>query len=220
MSTGTEKVKEAISAINDTVVAQMTNEEKNGYDPEVQLPKHMEKKDIVIKKSYDLSNRETNNVNQKRRQKRPSTLETRMAEGKNSEVEELIRKQYYTTLTNISQQQEYCDEKTAKKIVQQMFAMIGCNIRNIPTAMTDEVIDCIKKWTPRAKTIYKYNREEIKPLDMNQEEMSYVYDTYILTKKIVLINCINKEDYDKHIAELNKELTPVYAAIRALKSLQ
>ena len=89
-----------------------------------------------------------------------------------------------------------------------------------PKTMVDETITIIKKWIPHSKTIYGYISRKIKPLDMSQEEMIYVYDTYILVKKIILIDCVNKEDYDKRISGLNKELTPVYAAIRALKAIE
>jgi hypothetical protein len=57
----------------------------------------------------------------------------------------------------------------------------------------------------------------MKPLDMKQDEMQCAYDTYILTKTIILLNSNSQTEYDENIAALNSRLKPVYAAIRALK---
>lgn len=215
-----KKVEEIATKINDSILAQMMNEEKNDYDSEIRLPNRMTNEKIVIKKSYNLENRENSGENKKRRESRISTLEKCIIDQKYEEAEEKIQKQHYMALTELALKNNDCNEKTSYKIMKSMFAMIGYDVAMIPKTMVDETITIIKKWIPHSKTIYGYISRKIKPLDMSQEEMIYVYDTYILVKKIILIDCINKEDYDKRIARLNKELTPVYAAIRALKAIE
>lgn len=201
----------------------MINEEKNSYDPEVKLPQYEVKDTITTKRAYNVMNdTKDNSKNKKRRESRPSVLEQRILDKKYNEAKEIIHKAHYTTITKITQQEEcYCNEKTAKAIIKAMFTMIGYNYKStIPTVLADEAIDCIAKWTLCSKTIYKYNRGKIQPLNMSQNEMEYAYDTYILTKKIILINSNSKEEYDECIAKLDKKLTPVYAAIRALREIQ
>lgn len=215
-----KKVEENITEINAAVIAQLADEAKNEYDPEVSLPQNIKQTAITIKKSYDLSNREKDEENRKRRANRPSTLETYILKGKQQEAEDYVRKQHYTTITSIAQDgKNYIDERTKRKIVKELFTMIGYKAEKIPIAITDELAEIVEKWIPNTKTIYEYNRKKIKPLDMKQEEMTYVYEMYILTKKIILINSANKEEYDQSIAKLNQELTPIYAAIRTLNSI-
>jgi hypothetical protein len=214
-----KKVAESINKINAAITKQMMNPEKNGYDPELKMPSYVH---TVAKKFYNVKKDTSDNAkNKKRRENRPNALEQCILCEKNKEAEDRIRKQYYTTLTDVSKQKKcYCDEKTARKIMQQMFAMIGHKVEMIPNALVNETTECIRKWTTHANTLYQYNRNKIKPLDMTQEEMSYVYDTYILTKKIILLNSVNKETYDENVEKLNKELSPIYAAIRELRKMQ
>lgn len=214
-----KNIEKKIKEINDAIITQMAAEEKNSYDPEVTLPQNIEKTDITIKKAYDLQNREADERNKKRRENRQSTLETYIIKNRHKQAEEYIRKQHYTTVTSIAQKANIANERTGRKIIKELFTMIGYNAEKIPKAVTGDVEEIVKKWLPHTKTLYGYNREKIRPLDMTEEEMTCVYETYILTKKIILINSANKKAYDQSIEKLNRELTPIYAAIRALNSI-
>lgn len=214
-----KKVEEKIREINSAIIAQMAAAEKNSYDLEVTLPQNIEKTDITIKKAYNLENREADELNKKRRENRQSTLETYIIKGKHKEAEEYIRKQHYATIISVAQRINIIEERTGRKIIKELFTMIGYNAERIPKAVTGDVEEIVKKWLPHTKTLYGYNRGEIRPLNMTEEEMTYVYETYILTKKIILINSANKEEYVRNTEKLNRELTPIYAAIRALNSI-
>lgn len=222
-------VVNTIIAIGNKIAEQMINEEKNRYDPEVQfemeLPEEEESEDkmedetFIIKKSYRCINEDRKN--RKRRENRPGVLEQCILDGKYEEVTERIRRSCYTAITAVSKMsQEYCDERTARKIIHEMFTMIGYRIEMIPCTVVDETIKCMKEWLFHNKTMYKYNRGEIRPLDMKQEEMLCTYNTYILTKKIILINSSSENEYNENIAKLDKKLKPVYAAIRALNAME
>lgn len=214
-----KKVEEKIQELNKIVAAQMINEEKSNYDPDIELSQYKIEDIIETKRTYTVM---VDNIkNRKRRENRPSVLEQYILDEKYEEAKKVIHNTHYSAITKIVQHEECCcNEKTATTIMKAMFKMIGYNIKSaIPNVLVDELISCIAKWTLHSKTIYKYNSGKIRPLDMNQEEMLCVYDTYILIKKIILINSNSKEEYDICIADLNKELTPVYAAIRALKEI-
>ena len=214
------KVQETIREINKQIIDQMMAAEKNDYDAEVKLPKDIMNTTVMPKRSY---NRliETNNEakNKKRRENRPSVLEQCILDGKHEEARKMIRKKQYTTITSLMQPEEIlCNEKTARKILKEMFKMIGYEVEMIPNAVKEETIKCVNNWLNYTEPLYNYNKGKIiKPLDMKQDEMTYAYDTYILTKKIILINSNNKTEYDNNIASLDNRLKPVYAAIRALK---
>ena len=221
MNTETKaKVQETIREINKQIIDQMMAAEKNDYDAEVKLPKDIMNTTVMPKRSY---NRliETNNEakNKKRRENRPSVLEQCILDGKHEEAKEKIRKMHYTTITSLMQPEEIlCNVKTARKILKEMFKMIEYEVEMIPNAVKEETIKCVNNWLNYTEPLYNYNKGKIiKPLDMKQDEMTYAYDTYILTKKIVLINSNNKTEYDNNIASLDNRLKPVYAAIRALK---
>ena len=216
------KVQETIRNINEQVVAQMMAPEKNDYDAEVKLPEVIVNANVLPKREYRRTI-ETNNEakNKKRRENRPSKLEQCILDGRHDEAKEMIQKMHYTAITNLSKSCEnICNEKTARKILKEMLKMIGYDVEMIPAVMVYETVNCIKKWLPYAGTLYKYNRGRIEPLDMKKDEMTCAYDTYILTKKIILINSNNKTEYDNNIAQLNKKLMPVYAAIRALREIE
>ena len=213
-----KRTEEEIRAINNRIVACMMNEEKSTYDPEVQIPANVHH-NIITKREYNIE--ESNKTNRKRREKRPSVLEQDILLGNYKEAEERIQKQHYTSLTKIAQH-DYLDfdDRTAKKIIQNMLTMIGCKENMIPTVLVNETIDCMLEWKEHAKTLYKYNKGKMLPLDMTQNEMSCTYATYILVKKIILINAANKEEYEANIAALDQKLNPVYAAIRVLHTLE
>ena len=216
------KVEETIKTINENIITQMLNEDKNSYDKEIQLPENVTTPDVVHKRAYN-TNMDTmdNEKNKKRRENRPSVLEQCVLDGKLEEAEQRIRKAHYTAITNVAQEAvDYCDEKTARRILKEMLTMIGYDAEMIPAVTVNETVRCIEKWVPYARTLYKYNQGKIDPLDMNKDEMTCTYDTYILTKKIILINSNDKTEYDKNIAKLYKKLKPVYAAIRALRETE
>ena len=223
MNTETKaKVQETIRNINEQVVAQMMAPEKNDYDAEVKLPEVIVNANVLPKREYRRTI-ETNNEakNKKRRENRPSKLEQCILDGRHDEAKEMIQKMHYTAITNLSKSCEtICNEKTAIKILKEMLTMIGYDVEMIPAVMVYETVNCIKKWSPYARTLYKYNRGEIKPLDMKENEMTRAYDTYILTKKLILINSHSKTEYDNDIAKLNKKMKPVYAAIRTLRETE
>lgn len=217
------KVQETIRKINEQVEAQMMAPEKNDYDAEVKLPEVIVNANVLPKREYRRTI-ETNNEakNKKRRENRPSKLEKCILDGKHEEAKEKIRKMHYTTITSLMQSEEIlCNEKTARRIIEEMFKMTGYEVEMIPTVVEQETIECINNWLPHTQMIYDYNKGKIMtPLDMTQDEMTCAYDTYILTKKIILINSNNKTEYDNNIAQLNKKLMPVYAAIRALREIE
>lgn len=214
------KVQETIREINKQIIDQMMAAEKNDYDAEVKLPKDIMNTTVMPKRSY---NRliETNNEakNKKRRENRPSVLEQCILDGKHEEAREMICKKQYTTITSLMQPEEIlCNEKTARKILKEMFKMIGYEVEMIPNAVKEETIKCVNNWLDYTESLYNYNKGKIiKPLDMKQDEMQCAYDTYILTKTIILLNSNSQTEYDENIAALNSRLKPVYAAIRALK---
>ena len=221
MNTKTKaKVQETIRNINEQVIAQMMAAEKNDYDAEVKLPEVNVNTTVMPKRSY---NRliETNNEakNKKRRENRPSVLEQCILDGKHEEAREMICKKQYTTITSLMQPEEIlCNEKTARKILKEMFKMIGYEVEMIPNAVKEETIKCVNNWLDYTESLYNYNKGKIiKPLDMKQDEMQCAYDTYILTKTIILLNSNSQTEYDENIASLDNRLKPVYAAIRALK---
>lgn len=221
MNTETKaKVQETIREINKQIIDQMMAAEKNDYDAEVKLPKDIMNTTVMPKRSY---NRliETNNEakNKKRRENRPSDLEQCILDGKHEEAKEKIRKKHYTTITSLMQSEKIlCNEKTARKILKEMFKMTGYEVEMIPNAVKEETIKCVNNWLDYTESLYNYNKVTIiKPLDMKQDEMQCAYDTYILTKTIILLNSNSQTEYDENIASLDNRLKPVYAAIRALK---
>ena len=138
------KVHETIREINKQIIDQMMAAEKNDYDAEVKLPKDIMNTTVMPKRSY---NRliETNNEakNKKRRENRPSVLEQCILDGKHEEARKMIRKKQYTTITSLMQPEEIlCNEKTARKILKEMFKMIGYEVEMIPNAVKEETIKC------------------------------------------------------------------------------
>lgn len=217
-----KEVKARIEEINNEVYSQMMKKEKNKYDPEIKLPQCDMQHEIIHKREYSIKVESMYpEKNKKRRENRPSTLENYIINGKDEEAKNYIREQYYISMNKLPQQIESdkC-EKTIRETVFQMFKMIDYYVDMIPIALVDETECMVKKWIAHKRILNKYKNRKIKPLDMTEEEMFYVYDTYILTKKIILINSTSKEDYNERVAKLNQELKPIYAAIRELRAIQ
>ena len=144
-STTRELVKDRIRAINEDIIKMMMNPEKNEYDNEVQLPTIDADSQVVPKRKYAriVDTMDTAN-NRKRRESRPSTLEQCVLDGKDDEAEEKIRKMRYTAITTLSQTgKTRCNEKTTRKILKEMLAMVGYEAEMIPIAVEDEAIACM-----------------------------------------------------------------------------
>lgn len=66
-------IEERFAILHNEVYCQMTNAEKNEFDPEVELPV-LKEMFIDLKKNYNLSNRKDTFENRRRREKRCSVL--------------------------------------------------------------------------------------------------------------------------------------------------
>lgn len=215
-----KKVKEKIVVLHSEVYKQMTDVTKNEYDPEISMPQ-CEKKGLSLKNSYNLDFREDTPKNKKRREKRPGKLEENIANGCIDEAKEMIKEQYYESITAVSQHSNWlCNEKTARKIMKCIFGMIGYEADRIPYMLTVDVVTLANKWIEHTKVLYKCCKSPDIALDcMNTEEMLLTYDIYLLTKKMMLIDCSNETDYivKTEILHKNKTMNALYAAARVLK---
>ncbi|MCD7958637.1 MAG: hypothetical protein LUF89_03755 [Ruminococcus sp.] len=216
------QTQEIIKTINREVHQQMINEEKNTYDPEIVMPL-IKIEYIPLKKSYNIMSREDTKTNQKRRAKRPGELEEKIKEGKIAEAREIIKSQYYRSITATSQDERWlCNEKTARKILKSFFTMIGHHdIDKIHKSLANDVIKLGNRWLDHTKNLYICCQSLEKALDcMNAEEMILTYETYLLVKKMILIESDNEQAYHDKAATLLKEktLNAVYAAGKIMKS--
>lgn len=213
-------VKEKIDALHSEVYKQMTDVTKNEYDPEICMPQ-FEKKRILLKNSYNLDCREDTPKNKKRREKRPGKLEENIVNGSIGAAKEMIKEQYYESITAVSQHRNWlCNEKTARKILKCIFGMIGYEADRIPYMLTVDVITLANQWIEHTKVLYKCSESPDIALDcMITEEMLLTYDIYLLAKKMILIDCSNETDYREKTAMLhkNKTMNALYAAARVLK---
>ena len=215
------KIREKIDTLHDEVYRQMADETKNTYDPEVSLSQ-CRKMGISLKTHYNLESREDTPKNKKRREKRPGKLEEKIAEDCIDEAKEMIKGQYYVSISVLSQHNNWlCNEKTARKLLKCLFTMIGYkDIDRIPKTLAVEVITLANKWIEHTKALYKCCEAPDEALDrMNTEEMLLTYDVYLLAKRMMLIDCDNETDYREKTAMLhkNKTLNALYAAARVLK---
>lgn len=215
------KIREKIEALHNEVYRQMVDETKNTYDYEVGLPQ-CEKMEISLKTNYNLESREDTPKNKKRREKRPGKLEEKIAKDCIDETKEMIKEQYYVSITMLSQHDNWlCNEKTARKLLKCLFTMIGYkNVDRIPKILAVDVITLTNKWIEHTKSLYKCCEAPEKTLDcMNTEEMLLTYDVYLLAKTMILIDCNNETDYREKTTMLhtNNRLNALYAAARVLK---
>lgn len=101
------------------------------------------------------------------------------------------------------------------------FNMIGYKIESVPEMLKEEMIELVKNWT-ESKKVYMWNdnQESIWKYIDDEQTIMLIYKTYLLSKKILLINSHSKEEYDemKKQLEQNTSLNAVYAAARALKN--
>ena len=133
MNTETKaKVQETIRNINEQLVAKMMTTEKNDYDAEVKLPEVIVNANVLPKREY----RRTIETNNEAKNK------------KHEEAKEKIRKMHYTTITSLMQSEEIlCNEKTARRIIEEMFKMTGYEVEMIPNAVKEETIKCVNNWS-------------------------------------------------------------------------
>ncbi|WP_294404925.1 hypothetical protein [uncultured Ruminococcus sp.] len=85
--------------------------------------------------------------------------------------------------------------------------------------MKNDVADLINQWLDHAKTLKKCANSTENIFDhLKIDEVILVYHTYLFVKKIILVECTDKADYDAKVAVLHKDknLCAVYAAARVL----
>lgn len=207
--------------ISDAIYAEIANAEKNMYDPEVNLPPIGKVEGTLLKKEYNSMSLRQDAAHKKRREKRPGVLEELLKNGNTEAATKMIRKEYYVSFAQIEQQIRCCNEKTTRKILTYILGFFNCDFikKQMPTALLDEIEACIAMWLPYTRTLCKCSQNKISPLDTSEKEMICIYNTYILLKKIILINSNCKSEYEEKIAFLhyNKKLNAVIAAIREIR---
>lgn len=217
-----EDTKERIFQIHKSVYQQMINKEKNGYDPDIILPSIQMLENVPLKKSYNVEYKDSNtHEKQRRRENRPGILETHLKNNRIEQIQQIIIKAYCASITEIAQHAEnICSEKTARTLIKKLFTMIGySDIKRIPRILIDDLLEIVSNLIEHTKTIYNCCSSPDKILDyMNEEIMKNTYKLYLLSKKIILIECTNETDYKERIRNLhtNKKLNAVYAAVKEL----
>ena len=222
-----QAIKEKFAILHNEVYCQMTNAEKNEFDPEVELPV-LKKMPIDLKKIYNLSNREDTFENRRRREKRCSVLMKKLEDGDFKEAKKEIKSHYFRSINAISVDitdlsgdlQCRCCEKTVREKLRLCFDLVKYkSVKGIPFAMKNDVIVLINQWLDHAKTLKKCAKSTENIFDhLKTDEVLLVYRTYLFVKKIILVECTDKADYDAKVAELHKDksLCAVYAAARVL----
>ena len=113
-----------------------------------------------------------------------------------------------------------CCEKTVRAKLRLCFDLVKYkSVKGIPFAMKNDVIVLINQWLDHAKTLKKCAKSTENIFDhLKTDEVLLVYRTYLFVKKIILVECTDKADYDAKVAELHKDknLCAVYAAARVL----
>ena len=219
-----QAIKEKFAILHNEVYCQMTNAEKNEFDPEVELPV-LKEMFIDLKKNYNLSNREDTFENRRRREKRCSVLMKKLEDGDFKEAKKEIKSHYFRSINAISVDitdlsgdlQCRCCEKTVREKLRLCFDLVKYkSVKGIPFAMKNDVIVLINQWLDHAKKCAKSTENIFDHL--KTDEVLLVYRTYLFVKKIILVECTDKADYDAKVAELHKDksLCAVYAAARVL----
>ena len=222
-----QAIKEKFAILHNEVYCQITNAEKNEFDPEVELPV-LKEMFIDLKKNYNLSNREDTFENRRRREKRCSVLMKKLEDGDFKEAKKEIKSHYFRSINAISVDitdlsgdlQCRCCEKTVREKLRLCFDLVKYkSVKGIPFAMKNDVIVLINQWLDHAKTLKKCAKSTENIFDnLKTDEVLLVYRTYLFVKKIILVECTDKADYDAKVAELHKDksLCAVYAAARVL----
>ena len=222
-----QAIEEKFAVLHNEVYCQMTNAEKNEFDPEVELPV-LKKMPIDLKKIYNLSNREDTFENRRRREKRCSVLMKKLEDGDFEEAKKEIKSNYFRSINAISVDitdlsddlQCRCCEKTVREKLRLCFDLVKYkSVKGIPFAMKNDVTVLINQWLDHAKTLKKCANSAENIFDhLKTDEVLLVYRTYLFVKKIILVECTDKADYDAKVAVLHKDknLCAVYAAARVL----
>ena len=219
-----EIIEERFTKLHDEVYQQLVKAEKNEYDSDIKLPICNMMEDIPLKKHYDIINMGNDTTKkEERRINSLSVLENHILNNEQDDAKRIIKKKYYTSLSEISKKsyRKYiCNEKTTTKLIKSLLQLIGCNdVESFPTILTDDILECVEKWCPHNKTLYKCCREPDKLLDyMNEDVMFNTYQFYKIVKQTILIDCNNKEEYKKRVECLckNPKLNAVYNAVRTI----
>ena len=222
-----QAIEERFAILHNEVYCQMTNAEKNEFDPEVELPV-LKEMPIDLKKIYNLSNREDTFENRRRREKRCSVLMKKLEDGDFKEAKKEIKSHYFRSINAISVDitdlsddlQCRCCEKTVREKMRLCFDLVKYkSVKRIPFAMMNDVADLINQWLDYAKALKKCAKSTENIFDhLKTDEVLLVYRTYLFVKKTILVECTDKTDYDAKVAELHKDknLCAVYAAARVL----
>ena len=149
-------------------------------------------------------------------------------DGDFKEAKKEIKSHYFRSINAISVDitdlsgdlQCRCCEKTVREKLRLCFDLVKYkSVKGIPFAMKNDVIVLINQWLDHAKTLKKCAKSTENIFDhLKTDEVLLVYRTYLFVKKIILVECTDKADYDAKVAELHKDksLCAVYAAARVL----
>ena len=210
----------------------MYNSEKNDYDPDIKLPEP-QKEVIETKKTYNKLDQD--NKNQKRCQNRLSEFEKKLLKNKKDAddekyINEKIKKQYYYSIksfaekydNNSNQDDNSRVEKTIRTTLTTLFKIIGCDdITMIPKVISDDIyaiIDKFKKGKHNLNICTEKPDEILRHL--NDEERMALYEFYLASKQIILLESIDKNNYDTRISKLRNDETikKVYEMGKILKN--
>ena len=213
------QINSTLYALHDEVFQKIYNPAKDNFDIEVKLPEYSKEK-IELKKEY--LHKDDSLQKQRRRAKRPGKLEEAITQGHTNQATALIREQYFTSITAVTEQcdEQFCNAKTARKILKCALDMVAYgNVDKIPKSMVSDSLSIVSKWLPHSKILYKCSKTPEMALNyMGMDEIRIAYETYLFAKKLVLVNCDKEEDYREKISSMhnNKIMNAVYAAARAL----
>lgn len=217
-----EDMKLKYEKTQNNVIAQMMNPEKNNYDKDVSLPEWTPTEKNLLNTGYEHNKKDDTPKNIKRRQKRLNKLGEHLKKDEENQAIKIIKDAYHISKTNISiSMNDICAEKTARRLITGLFKMIGYTDKIIiPEMCVQQLKDVLRKWLPNAKTVYACSEqpEKIWKYINDEEAVLLVYETYLLIKQMILIECTDKEEYIERTKPLNnnKHMNAVYAAAREL----
>ena len=217
-----DDVKLKYEKMQKKVIRQMMNPEKNNYDKEVSLPEWTPTEKNLLNTGYEHNKKDNTPKNIKRRQNRLNKLGEHLKKDEEDKAITIIKDAYHISKTNISIcMNDICAEKTARKLITGLFKMIGHTDKMvIPEMCVQQLKDVLRKWLPNTKTVYACSEqpENIWKYINDEETVLLVYETYLLIKQMILIECVDKEEYIERTKSLNnnKHMKAVYAAAKEL----